>query len=303
MSSSALRVRNQKAPETASSLLSAAERLLRSCRAPEPKATAEYLLAGVLGVERTELVLLGNVPAAAGRKYRRLAAAVGRRRLPLAYALGSQDFMGLDLRLRPGAVLIPRPETESLVELAVREIKLSWSAGAKLTIADIGTGSGNIALALRRFLGDAYSLEIWATDCSSAALSVARKNGRRLNDLGSIRWVKGPLFERLPSKIRFHAIVSNPPYIAEGDWARLSPEIKRWEPKSALAAGPDGLAVIRPLIHEAPRRLCPGGLLAFEFGRGQARTIESLLKQNGFHSLKLMKDYQGFFRVVLARAS
>lgn len=184
---------------------------------------------------------------------------------PVAYLTGRREFWSLELAVTP-AVLIPRPETELLVEQALARIP----ADAESTIADLGTGSGAIALAIAR---ERPRCRVIATDASPAALDVARENARRLG-IGNVEFHSGEWFTPLAG-LRFHLIVSNPPYVAEGD-PHLDQGDLRFEPRAALVAGADGLDAIRRLIHEAPAYLRPGGWLLLEHGAEQGPAVEQL---------------------------
>ena len=212
---------------------------------------------------------------------------------PAQYLTGTQEFFGLELRVTP-AVLIPRPETEHLVEAA-----LAWSKTQikPLRFLDIGTGSGAIAIAIA---ANEPAAEIIATDISAAALAVARDNALRLGVSGRIRFVQSDLLSALDSAadIPFDAIVSNPPYIPSTDAATMQREVVAHEPHSALFAGPDGLNIYRRLIPAAYTTLRPGGLLALEIGFGQRDALTELLI--GWDNVRFIDDYAAIPRVALA---
>jgi release factor glutamine methyltransferase len=213
---------------------------------------------------------------------------------PIQYITGSQEFYGLELALSP-AVLIPRPETEHLVESVLELLPRDRPAA----IADIGTGSGAIAIALAVNLPLAT---VTAIDLSAEALAVARSNARRHRLEDRIRFVHSDLLEGLPPaerEGRFDAVVSNPPYVPQADAPTLHPQVREHEPASALYAGSDGLAVYKRLIPQALRALRPGGLLALEMGYGQREALASLLA--GWRDLGFVDDLQGVPRVALAR--
>ena len=202
---------------------------------------------------------------------------------PIAYILGRREFYGLELEVTP-AVLIPRPETELLVELAL--------ARRPASVLDLGTGSGAIALALKRHLPGA---RVVASDASAAALEVARRNSIRLNldvELRHSRW-----FEALAGE-RFEGIVCNPPYVAVGD-----PHLAAlpFEPRLALLAGADGLDAIRVLAREAPAHLVPGGWLLLEHGMGQREAVRALLEAAGLETEAGWPDLAGIPRVAGGR--
>lgn len=201
---------------------------------------------------------------------------------PVAYILGEQAFFGLNLRVGPG-VLVPRPDTETLVQWALD--LASDQAGVRCW--DVGTGSGAIALALCR---ERPQWSITASDLSLEALRVAQGNAERLGF--EVRWAQGPWLDAVYDE-RFELIVSNPPYIAEGD-PHLS--ALRHEPRSALTAGTDGLDDLRTLITQAPDHLSAGGWLLLEHGHDQARAVRSLLTQVGFVCVNSRKDLAGIER-------
>jgi len=211
---------------------------------------------------------------------------------PAQYLTGMQEFFGLELLVTP-AVLIPRPETEHLVEAA-----LAWSQTQRkpLRFLDIGTGSGAIALAIAANLADA---EVVATDISSAALAVARDNAMRLGVSDRIRFLESDLLSALgPTELPFDAILSNPPYIPSSDVATMQREVVAHEPHTALFAGPDGLDIYRRLIPAAHAALRHGGLLALEIGFGQRDDLAELL--TGWDNIRFVDDYAAIPRVALA---
>jgi len=211
---------------------------------------------------------------------------------PIQYITGEQEFYGLTLRVTP-AVLIPRPETEQLVEAVLAELNLAQS----LRILDVGTGSGAIAIALAFHLPNA---QITAVDLSAAALEVAAANTARHALAGRIRYLKSDLLDAFPpDEAPFAAIVSNPPYVPAADRASLHPQVRDHEPAAALFAGPDGLDIYRRLIPQARAALQPNGLLALEIGHGQSEAIASLL--SGWKELRFLDDLQHIPRIALAR--
>ena len=209
---------------------------------------------------------------------------------PIQYISGTQDFYGLALQVSP-AVLIPRPETELLVESALAHL----SHDRALRIVDVGTGSGAIALALATHLPQAT---ITAVDLSLDALDIAQSNIREHGLSDRIRILKSDLLESLENEQPFDAIVSNPPYVARGDAPTLHPQVRDFEPHAALFAGDSGLDIYRSLIPQAERLLKPGGLLALEFGFGQADDLRAMLAH--WRTPTLLDDLQGIPRVALA---
>ena len=260
------------------------------------RADAEILLAALLDVNRSTLPIRRDeaIEAATVLRY---ASWIERRRLgePVAYITGRQGFWSIDLAVDT-AVLIPRPDTETLVAWALERARARSPATPALAIADLGTGSGAIALALAHELPE--SVRIVATDRSADALAVAQENARAL-DLERVEFLLGDWFEPLAQSAsseprRFDLIVSNPPYIAEGD-AHLA--ALRFEPRLALSCGPDGLDALRILIREAPRHLNAGGWLLLEHGHDQADAVCGLLREAGFEHVGTRRDFGGNERV------
>ncbi|MEM7417616.1 MAG: peptide chain release factor N(5)-glutamine methyltransferase [Gemmatimonadota bacterium] len=263
---------------------------------PNARLDAEHLLARVAGVDRLQLYLdferpLDKAELAAFRPLLKRRAA----REPLQYILGSQPFRGLDLDVEPG-VLIPRPETEVLVDQV-----LEWVADDARTAPralDIGTGTGAIALSLA---AEGPFESVVATDLSIEAIRVAERNRDAAGMGDRIELRCGSLFEPLRDGERFDVVVSNPPYVPEVDAASLEPEVRDWEPGEALFAGADGMGVIRPLIEGAPGYLAPRGLVALEVGRGQAEDVLGIFEaSDAFVNARILRDYSGRERFVFA---
>ena len=255
---------------------------------------AEILLLHSLGLPRTALysdptreLTASQLAAFESAVIRRLALE------PIQYITGTQEFYGLALHVTP-AVLIPRPETELLVE-SVLAIFATFPADLPLRLADVGTGSGAIAIAIAHHLPQAH---ITALDLSAAALAVAAQNAETHHVADRITFLQSDLLAAVPGRT-FHAILSNPPYIPGSDLATLHPQVREYEPHDALFAGPSGLDVYRRLIPEAEHALTPGGLLALEIGHGQQQAVSQLLHQ--WMDLSVIKDLQGIPRTVLAR--
>lgn len=210
---------------------------------------------------------------------------------PLAYLLGYKEFWGLTFRVNR-SVLIPRPETELVVEKI-----LTLPLPAEPLILDVGTGSGNIAISLGKELPSA---KIIATDVSKRALRLAAVNAR-LNQVNNVRFILSDLFKTFEeSQLTFDLIVSNPPYVARADWQILDRPVRDFEPKKALLAGQDGLNFIRRLVKKAGQFLQPAGFLVMEIGAGQARKVVELL-ETGWSQIEIINDYSGLPRVVSAR--
>lgn len=273
-----------------SSSLDWANAQLRS-NSDSPELDAGLLLAHVLGKPRS--YLFGHPDAElAPENAEAFAALVARRRggEPVAYLTGYKGFRSLDLTVTP-AVLVPRPETELLVELALARIP----ADADWRVADLGTGSGAVALALA---AERPRLTLIATDADADALDVARGNAERLG-IGNIVFRHGDWFDAFAAGERFDLLLSNPPYVAEHD-----PHLAALghEPRAALAAGTDGLDALRRLAADAPEYLSPSGHLLLEHGADQGSAVRSLLENAGFEAIETHPDLAGLDRVTLGSA-
>jgi release factor glutamine methyltransferase len=254
-----------------------------------PRLEAEILMGQATGLNRARILAWPEAPLGNDAR-RRLAALVERRSRgePIAYILGHQGFWTLDLEVTPDT-LIPRPETELLVELALALLRRE----ARLLVADLGTGSGAIAAALA---SERPTWTLIATDRSPAALGVARVNARRLG-LANLQTLAADwLTPFAPGSL--DAVLSNPPYVPAAD-PHLARGDLRYEPRSALAAGPDGLDAIRRIAAAAPSRLKPGGLLALEHGFDQGAPVRSLLARAGLVGVETAHDLGGQQRVTL----
>lgn len=257
-----------------------------------PRLDAEVLLAHTLNTKRIHLYTDYDKPLttdelASFRNYvrRRLA------REPVAYIIGKREFWSLTLNVNP-AVLIPRPETEILVETALALAK----AIENPLIVDVGTGSGAIAIALALEVPQA---RVIAIDYSEAALGIARQNAIQCG--AKITFLRGDLLDPLPDELKPQLIVSNPPYIPSCEIEQLAPEVKDWEPRVALDGGADGLSVIRRLISSAIQRLSSLGWLCLEIGSAQAASVQKLLGSYGFQSVKTRSDLNGLPRVTFGK--
>jgi release factor glutamine methyltransferase len=271
---------------------------------------AELMLAEVLGLSRIQLYTnhdrpLAPVEVAAFRELLRRRAG----REPVAYILGRREFWSLDLEV-DRRVLIPRPETELLVEQALRALRGQLSngsrpserlaeraVGANARVLDVGTGSGAIAVALAV---ESDSLELVATDCSHASLEIAPRNAERHGVAARIEFRQGDLFEPIDAGERFDLIVSNPPYCREDELAQMEPEVRSWEPSPALVSGDDGMITTRRMIEEAPSHLKSEGWLLVEVGT-QAGDVREYFAACGWREVVTFKDLAGRDRVVAAR--
>jgi release factor glutamine methyltransferase len=256
------------------------------------RADAELLLAFVLGRDRTWLMVHGEA-ACAETELLRFDELVARRAAgePVAYLLGRRGFWTLDLEVAPG-VLVPRPETELLVEFALARI----ARDAPAAVLDLGTGSGAIALAVA---AERPRADVVAVDASAAALAVARANAARLG-LSRVEFLHGDWFAPLAGR-RFDLVLANPPYIADDD-PHLAQGDLRFEPRGALASGPDGLDAIRRIAAGAPAHLAPGGHIAIEHGFAQAAAVRALLHAAGLRGSASIRDLGGHERITHARA-
>jgi release factor glutamine methyltransferase len=259
--------------------LAAATDALAAAGVETPRLDAELLLSEATGRDRASLAAepeAGIEPPAArifgGMVRRRV------RREPVAYILGRRAFRSIELAVDP-RVLIPRPETELLVEVAL-ELR-------PRNALDVGTGSGAVALAVADELPD---VRVTATDLSEAALEVARANAARLGLADRVRLLPGSI----PEGPRFGLVLANLPYVREDEWEGLAPEITRYEPRDALVAGPTGLEAISALLE-----VSSPGVLALEVGAGQASAVESLMRDAGFRETETRRDLAGIERVVV----
>jgi release factor glutamine methyltransferase len=284
---------------TVGDALGAATDALVAMRVPEARLDAELLLAAASGRGRASLIAdpSGPLPSAVSRLYgefvrRRL------RREPLAYIVGSKGFRRIELSV-DRRVLVPRPETELLVEVALER--------RPRRVLDVGTGSGAIALAVADELPEA---RVVATDTSPGALEVARANAERLGLAGRVRFEAGTV----PEGEGFDLVLANLPYVAERDWAGLEPEVTQWEPREALLAGEDGLDAyrellapiaagpaecLRPTFSDAPQVLEGAAAIAVEIGEGQALEVAELMRDAGFAEIAVRDDLAGIERVVV----
>ncbi len=291
---------NSRPPEwTIIKLLKWATTYFRSHDIESPRASAEILLAHALDLGRIDLYLRYDQPLD-GEELSRFKALIKRRlkREPVAYIIGQKGFWSIDLNVS-GDVLIPRPETECLVDAALEALSAATPDGGQ-RILELGTGSGAVVLALATQHADRL---YYASDISLSAIRIARDNARRLNLEKSIRFFGGDWFAPLnPECGCFDLILSNPPYIKSEELEDLQPEIFNFEPIRALDGGPDGLSSIRRIIDQAHRYLNPGGILLLEIGHDQKADVQQLMEHCGqYDQFVCIPDYGGRDRVVQMR--
>lgn len=269
---------------------------------PDPANEAEYLLTHLLNCKRHELFLNSARPLAPeeslkfrGYIHRRS------RREPAQYITGEVEFRGLNLKVTH-ATLIPRPETELVVDEALKAAAAHGLDKRKATIIDLCTGSGCMAVAAAKELPRAA---VYATDISNEALTVAVGNALRNGVAGRVRFLNGDIFSPFMEagmEVMADIILSNPPYVAKADFESLAPEVKDHEPADALYGGVDGLNFYRRIIKGAPEFLQPGGFLIMELGWGQSEKVRGLAEEDGsYRDIEIKKDYSGIDRIFVAR--
>jgi release factor glutamine methyltransferase len=292
------RATTQEHPLSIRSAVLSGAQLLGRAGLENSKLDAEVLLRHVLEIEKEQFYMRGNAPISREQEaefrellLRRL------RREPVAYITGHKEFWSLDFVVTP-AVLIPRPETELLVEVALRYLK-SLANGSPLKVLEIGVGSGAISVCLAK---EYAAAQIVAVDVSAIALDVARVNARNHGVADRIRFLPGDLFAPVePLQETFDLIVSNPPYIRSGELPRLAPEIYRWEPAVALDGGIDGLDAYRRIIEEGQKYLATGGYLVLEMGADMDPALADLFACSGcYRPASVYHDYAGKHRVIAA---
>ena len=296
-----IKAADESRPVTVRQALHEAEAMLAKAGVESARLDAELLLAATVGLDRGELYLRDATPLAARAEdlFRSL---VSRRVCgePVAYITGRREFWSLDFLVTP-AVLVPRPETEMLVEAAVRLLTDNLRViGRRSRVLDLGTGSGAIAVALAKEIRWA---EIWAVDISSQALEVARANARRHDVEEKIRFLRGDLFEPVGDRMEFFdLIVSNPPYVRRGEFDDLQRDVRDFEPRAALDGGTDGLDFYRRIIPGAMSYLRIGGWLAVEIGADMGEDVARLFTDaDGYAPPQFYRDLAGKDRVVCAR--
>jgi release factor glutamine methyltransferase len=273
----------------------AAEDLGRRGGNDSPRLDAELLLAYATGLDRVRLIVDSSRPLTPDELTRFRELLVRRRRLePTAYILGEREFYGLRFIVNQH-VLIPRPDTETLVNVALERTRARHLFGRAL---DVCTGSGCVAVA---FATQRPTWHVTGSDISAEALVVARKNALRHGSVWNINFRPSDLFADIAAEPRFDLITANPPYIPDDEVLTLVADIKNFEPHAALCGGGDGLAILRRLVKAAPGWLAPGGVLAMEVGAGQAERVAKGLGAYGFVEVQRERDYGGIERVVSGR--
>ncbi|RJQ14185.1 MAG: peptide chain release factor N(5)-glutamine methyltransferase [Nitrospiraceae bacterium] len=289
-------------------------RILASHDIDSPEKEAEIILRSAIDIGLADIYR--DDPELNPDQIQTIEQTVSRRinREPLQYIIGHVDFMGLKLLVGKG-VLIPRPETELMAEIAMKRVKGQGASrfvpnsiprgkgtDSPLRILDLCTGSGCLALALAKEFPDA---EVYGVDISDVALSYAKKNAE-LNNIGNVTFLRGNLFDpftellTLDSKLYvFDLIISNPPYIKTADVRDLQPEIRDWEPLNALDGGVNGLDYYREIIPAARQFLKPDGILMFELGINCADDVKEMLRTSGYSDIELIKDYAGIERIAV----
>jgi release factor glutamine methyltransferase len=282
--------------------LNEAVQCLEQAGIAEPRAAAEVLLADLLSLTRPQLYLEAHRPLRVIQQ-QFYTERITRRRCgePVQYITGRQEFWSLDFKVN-AHVLIPRPESELLVEHGVRLMR-QWCVRQPqlpLYLLDVGTGSGNLAISLGREFPQS---QVWGVDAAVEALQVARRNAQRLGVADRLSWVCGDVLAPFRDQSRFFALcVGNLPYVTTDEWQQLPREIRGYEPRGALLGGRDGLDLIRRLIDASPGILAPEGSLLLEVGCGQASTVADIVRQTGlFQRTAVFPDYAGIDRVVWAQ--
>jgi len=280
---------------TIAEALRTAREFLEGLNMEKPGIDCEVFMRSMLAIRRAKLYagLERNLSSQELENYNELIKRRSKRE-PVQYILGNQEFWSLDFFVNKN-VLIPRPETEGLIEKVIARAKDKNINNEPLKILDIGTGCGNIAVSIAKEL---KSASIIATDISANALKVARINAERNGVAGRIIFVQGNLFTPFAKDLKFDFIVSNPPYIPSGQIDRLSPEVSKWEPRIALDGGEDGLCFYRKIIGEAFNCLCDDGFIMLEIGGDQAEGIKEIVRTHKEYSeVKINRDYSGKDRV------
>jgi len=288
--------------QTIGAALRQAIRCLERHGVSEPRAAAEVLLGDLLATTRSCLYVEADCPLSTDQQAAYMLRLQRRRRgEPVQYITGKQEFWSLEFLVSP-QVLIPRPESEVLVEHGARLVQ-QWCTAhpqARLAVLDVGTGSGNLAISLAHTLPQAH---VWAVDRAYDALQVAQQNAQRLGVAERLHWLCGDLVTAFQRGRRCFALcMANLPYVTTVEWHSLPREIKDYEPVGALCGGRDGLELIRRLIAASPEVLAPGGVLLLEVGWQQATAVqETIQQQQYFSATGVYHDLAGMARVVWAQ--
>jgi release factor glutamine methyltransferase len=266
-----------------------------------PEREAEIFLSFILKINRSEIYLNFN-KALKNTERKRLEEMVQKRikHIPSQYITKSQEFMGMDFLVEED-VLIPRPETEILVEKVIKKLK-NKECSSHIQVVDLGTGTGIIAICLAKFI---KNITVYATDISKKSLQIALKNTQKHKCKNKIIFLPGDIFKAIRGKIKensLEGIISNPPYITADELKSLPPEIKDNEPEIALNGGVDGLKYYRKIIRESPYYLKKDGFIALEIGFNQYQKIKEMILKNKSYkqNVEIIKDYSGIERVVIA---
>jgi release factor glutamine methyltransferase len=282
------------APPTVLEIIKKTTEFLQGKGVESPRLNAEILVGHALGLKRMQLYL--QFERALGEAELGLIRPLVRRRglrEPLQYIVGETDFFGLRLKVDRRA-LIPRPETELLVELTVARRPVPPD-----NVLDLGTGGGAIALALARTWPTA---KVTAVDVSAVALELARENAGATGTAAQVTFVESDWFDRLPTSGRFDLVVGNPPYLSAQETAEASPEVREFEPRLALTPDGDGAGALRIILRDAAKFLAPGGLLALETGIGHHAELVRLAGEHGLSGIESVKDLTGRDRFLFASA-
>jgi release factor glutamine methyltransferase len=263
---------------------------LKRCDIDNAAREAELILMHILGIDKVKLYR--DAPELSSWKIRKIDKILERRakREPLQYILGNVEFHGIKIRVGSG-VLVPRPETELIVDEVIKTVE---NYNSKIKILDLCTGSGCIALAIAKKIPDSYVL---GADISNKAIRYAKKNSS-INKIKNVRFFCGTLFEPVAEFYPFDIIIANPPYIKTSDIQNLQPEIKDWEPLGALDGGEDGLKYYREILSNAKKYLAENGTVLLEIGYGQSAGVYKIAKANSFKNIVVMKDFSEIDRII-----